>query len=330
MLALRGEEGLSGLAPVEPCARAAATELARAALLGEDARAVVGLWERMAKIRVPGKEQAHVGSALAALDIALWDLKAKAAGEPLWRALGGAGQPVTAYLSVPPPMDNGPRAEGGNGLRFEDHVAGHGFRFGKFGASFDEEADLRGLARAASALGLVPAEAGLILDGDGQFSSMEAVRRIRAIEKDFRLARVEAPVARDDFAGLRRVSDAIDAPVSAGDRFFTRDEWRPFLFHHALDLVQIRVAYTGVTQALQIADAACACELPVVFSGGCGLIEAHVAQAIPGSWMAQANPAELRSLAADAECVEGVIRAGRGAGVGWACRAADAAPGTTA
>ena len=75
--------------------------LARELLIGSDPRGVTGLWQRMVDATSPAPYTGASNGALAALDLALWDLKAKANAEPLWRTLGATRPRVNVHANVP-------------------------------------------------------------------------------------------------------------------------------------------------------------------------------------------------------------------------------------
>ena len=68
-------------------------------LIGQDPRGVRGLWKRMVDQAFKGGAEGYAAQAIAALDIALWDIKAKANNEPLWRTLGASIPRVKVYAS---------------------------------------------------------------------------------------------------------------------------------------------------------------------------------------------------------------------------------------
>src|SRR5690606_30217130 len=69
------------------------------AIDGEDPRATSALYDRMLRRTFKAGHAGEVFGTIGALDCALWDIKAKAAGEPLWRLLGGRDRAVPAYAS---------------------------------------------------------------------------------------------------------------------------------------------------------------------------------------------------------------------------------------
>jgi L-alanine-DL-glutamate epimerase-like enolase superfamily enzyme len=76
--------------------------LTRDLLVGEDPRGVTGLWQRMQDAQSARRCDVAIQAAMAALDVALWDLKAKIGREPLWKALSGssASQAHAAGIDV--------------------------------------------------------------------------------------------------------------------------------------------------------------------------------------------------------------------------------------
>lgn len=115
-------------------------ELLFPAIEGEDPRAVTALYDRMlARVFKTGHGGATFGS-IGAFDMALWDLKAKIAGEPLWRLLGARDRFVTGYASG---LDIALSDE--QLARFYADMANVGFTSGKLKGGRDLDADRRRL-----------------------------------------------------------------------------------------------------------------------------------------------------------------------------------------
>ena len=92
------DEGAVGVGIAGPGARSAVHGLGQA-LVGRDPRAVAAHWERLQRLAFKAGPHGILGNAIAALDCALWDLRAKSAGVPLWRELGADTGRVPAYAS---------------------------------------------------------------------------------------------------------------------------------------------------------------------------------------------------------------------------------------
>ena len=135
------DEGVTGVMSGNPGSRGTVHGLVDELLVGQDPRGVRGLWKRMVDAVFKGGNRGVVTSAISALDIALWDLKAKINGEPLWRTLGASVPKVKAYAS-------------GIDLNLTDEeisafyggLADQGVHAGKLKVGLDLEADLRRLA----------------------------------------------------------------------------------------------------------------------------------------------------------------------------------------
>jgi L-alanine-DL-glutamate epimerase-like enolase superfamily enzyme len=93
------DDGMTGLGIGSPAARSHIHSFVDNLLVGCDPRGVRGLWQKMVDFVFKGGNNGIANDAICAIDMALWDLKAKAAGEPLWRLLGATTGKVKAYAS---------------------------------------------------------------------------------------------------------------------------------------------------------------------------------------------------------------------------------------
>jgi L-alanine-DL-glutamate epimerase-like enolase superfamily enzyme len=274
---LSAGDGLSGTGIGDAAAGAVALRLAKGMLVGADPRGVAGLWELLTrKAGAAGRGRAHLRAA-AILDQALWDLKARAHGEPLWRMLGGARPRANAYASSAGRFARDADLE----AWFARMATRYGLRGGKLRAGPNERDDLRRLGLVREALGRAAPAPELMIDAGRRWSAAQAVRRVRAIEKRFDLTWVEG-IARDrDARRLKRLSDSVAAAVCVGAGFTGIREFLPQLRERSVDVVQIDVAATGITAALQLADAAYGLELPVTLAAVPGNVQAQVAGVMP-------------------------------------------------
>ena len=151
------DDGLTGVALGNPSLQKDIHGMAENLLFGRDPRGVVGLWQRMADFAFKGGNRGAINEAIAALDVALWDLKAKANDEPLWKTLGASNRNVKAYAS-------------GIDLcltddeigAFYERQAARGIAIGKLKVGLDRESDLRRIGIMKDALatsGMAPISA---------------------------------------------------------------------------------------------------------------------------------------------------------------------------
>jgi L-alanine-DL-glutamate epimerase-like enolase superfamily enzyme len=218
--------------------------------------------------------------AMSAIDIALWDLKAKLAGEPLWRLLGAREGRVKAYASG---LDY--CLSDDELFRFYRRMAERGIDGGKLKVGLDLGADLRRLAIMREALSVASSRPTLMIDSNEYWSPKQAIRYIRRIEKQFDLAWVEEPARRWDYQGLRLVSRHVKAEVSTGENLNTVADFYPLIANDAVDVVSISSLNAGVTGCRQIASLAAAYSLPVSMMNCQADFMAPVAAALPNHSM---------------------------------------------
>jgi L-alanine-DL-glutamate epimerase-like enolase superfamily enzyme len=249
-------------------------------LIGEDPRGVRGLWKKMSDFVFKGGSVGVVNDALSALDVALWDLKAKASDEPLWRTLGASEPRVKAYAS-----DLGMPLSDAELRAYYEGMAVRGVSAGKLKVGLDQDADLRRLGIMQDALGGAARRPALMVDSNEYWSPKQAIRKLREFEGSFDLTWAEEPARRWDYRGLRRVSRSIRAAVATGENLDHIGEFLPLLANEAVDVVQVGVGTGGITGALYVAEFAYGFELPVSMMNCPGSFMAHAAAALPNHLM---------------------------------------------
>lgn len=278
---------------------------------GEDPRGVSALYDRMlAAVFKTGHAGAVFGT-IGVLDMALWDLKAKAAGEPLWRLLGGLDRFVPGYASG---LDI---ALGDDDLvRLYEDFAARGFASGKLKGGRDLDHDLRRLRALRDVLGRNSARPALMFDANESWNRSQAVRYVTELERVVDLTWVEEPVRRWDAAGLASVRRGIRAAVATGENLTGLEQYRPLLDAGAVDIVQVGNVW-GITHFLRVAAVAHSLDLPVSPVGAHASPLAHAATAVPNHLTFEVQaltwPAGLR---VDQEYQDGGIVLGDEPGLG--------------
>ena len=246
------------------------------ALEGEDPRAVVTLYDRMlARVFKAGHNGATF-AAIGTLDMALWDLKAKIAGEPLWRMLGGRDRFIEGYASgLDIALDDQKLAS------FYALMADRGFTSGKLKGGLDLGADLRRLRILDDALKRNSRAPALMLDANESWNLKQAVRYVSAIEREIDLTWIEEPLRRWDAPGHARLSNSIKAAVATGENLSGLEQFRPLLDVNGVDVVQVGCTW-GVTHFLRVATVAHSRDLPISPVGlTTNQAVAHAAASIP-------------------------------------------------
>jgi L-alanine-DL-glutamate epimerase-like enolase superfamily enzyme len=274
------DEGVTGVAQTSPAARPHVHALVDSLLVGRDPRGVRGLWKRMADYVFKGGNRGIMCNALSSIDIALWDLKAKANNEPLWRTLGASTRRVKAYASgIDLPLsDDELRA-------YYESMAQKGICGGKLKVGLDRDMDLRRLGIMQAALATSGKKPALMIDSNEYWSAKQAIRNICQIEEHFDLTWVEEPARRWDYRGLRSVSRSIRAAVATGENLNEIADFMPLVVNEGVDVVELGASCSGITGCMQIADVAHGFELPVAMMNCPGNVMAHLAAAIPNHIM---------------------------------------------
>ncbi|MFO1466020.1 MAG: mandelate racemase/muconate lactonizing enzyme family protein [Steroidobacteraceae bacterium] len=282
------------------------------AVEGRDPREVLAHWSRLNDLLHKGGNRGAATLALSALDMALWDLKAKAAGEPLWRLLGARDGRVPAYASgLDYPLSDDEL------FAFYHRMALQGIHAGKLKVGLDSEADLRRLGIMQEALAASGKAPQLMVDANEYWSAKEAVRQIRRLEEKFELTWVEEPARRWDYDGLKLVSQQVRAAVATGENLQSVADLYPLVSEQAVDVINVSTNHSGVTGCRQIAHLAHVYSIPVTMNNAQANYMAHVAAALPTHWMMEiADPGREHCLRFDNHVEDGCIVLGDSPGFG--------------
>ncbi|WP_205328537.1 mandelate racemase/muconate lactonizing enzyme family protein [Glycomyces sp. YM15] len=282
------------------------------AVEGEDPRSAPTLYDRMLRHAFKAGHGGAVFATIGALDTALWDLKAQAADEPLWRLLGGRDRVVPAYASG---LDIG--------LGDEDLAAAYrvyadrGLRAAKLKGGLDVADDRRRLVLVRDVLSEAGGgRPGLMLDANETWSRKQAVRHVRELERTVDLAWVEEPVRRWDAEGHAAVQQGVSAAVASGENLTGIEQFRPLLKAGGIDIVQTS-AVGGVTHFLRVAALAHAFDLPVSPIGNIPVGLLHAATAVPNHLVSELQ--DLRppvGVTADLDIEDGAFVLGDTPGLG--------------
>ena len=274
------DEGITGISLTSPAARGHVHAMVENLMVGRDPRGVRGLWKKMMDAVFKGGNRGMIGTALSSIDVALWDLKAKANDEPLWKTLGASTRRVRAYASgIDMPLSN-------EELRaFYESMAEKGVSAGKLKVGLDPEVDLERIGIMQGALARSGRKPVLLIDSNEYWSPKQAIRHIRYFEEHYDLTWVEEPARRWDYRGLRKVSQSVKAAVATGENLDDISDLVPLIANEAVDIVQVGQGTSGITGAMMVADLAYAFELPVSLMNCPGNLMAHVAAALPNHIM---------------------------------------------
>ncbi len=214
----------------------------REILIGEDPLETERLWQTMYRRTMYYGRTSVAITAMAAVDIALWDLKGKHFDQPIHRLLGGKHHStLPAYASILFGHDGTETAE--IGRRWIDA----GYRAVKFGwepMGQSEQLDIELVQGAREGVG----DATLLIDAGCVWDARTALRRAHSFN-EYGIEWLEEPLQQADVDGYVWLRDRSPVPIASGEGECGREAFRPFIDRHALDVYQVDLSRNGFTDA---------------------------------------------------------------------------------
>jgi len=240
----------------------AVTSGLREIVLGEDPFETEYLWHKMYRRNIYSGRRGIAIHAMGGIDMALWDIKGKALGLPVWKLLGGGfHRRIRAYASTL--FGHTPEETRERGKRF----VGRGFTAVKFGwapLGQDEATDIALVREARRGVG---ESADLMIDAGLCYDTKTAIQRARQFE-EFRPYWFEEPLSPDNYDGYRRLSESTSLRIAAGEEESSRLSYLELMDRGRIEVVQVDLTRCGgFTEAMKIASLAADRGLPCVNHG---------------------------------------------------------------
>ena len=258
------------------------------ALLGQDPWDIEFLWQHMYRRTMAFGRKGIGMVAISALDIALWDLLGKSAGQPVYRLLGGRTKqriPVYASRLYSTPLDE--LAE--EARKYRDA----GYRAMKLRFGWGPTDGAAGMQRNVELVRTVREAVGTEIDvmADAYMGwNLDYARRIIPLLEEFNLRWLEEPVIPDDVQGYAQLKALGRVPIAGGEHEFTLHGFREMLEARAVDYIQFDTNRVGgISQARKISALAEAYAVPVIPHAG-QMHNYHVVMASLNSPMAEYFP----------------------------------------
>jgi len=229
----------------------------RQLILGMDADDVTGVWEKMYRFQLASHGMgAGACLAMSGIDMALWDIRGRALGVPLYRLLGGSRKAVPAYaggvsLGYQPPETLIEEAK---------KSLDQGFRAIKLRVGDTVTNDIQRMKAVRQAFG---DELVILTDANIGYEP-EEVRRVMPAMDELGIGWLEEPFPAQDYRSYRAAKSWGRTPLAAGENHYTRFEFNRVIEDGAITILQPDLSKTGgITEALRIAALASSWKLPV-------------------------------------------------------------------
>ncbi len=257
-------------------------------LIGADPWDIEFLWQHMYRKTMAFGRKGIAMAAISAVDIALWDLLGKSAGQPVYRLLGGRTKPrIPVYASRLYSVELGKLAEEASTYKQQGYKAMK-LRFGwgpvDGAAGMQRNVDLVRTVREA-----VGDEIDVMADAYMGWT-LDYAKRMLPLLEPFHLRWLEEPVIPDDIHGYAELKAYGRIPIAGGEHEFTQYGFRDLLQAKAVDYIQFDTNRVGgITQARKIAALAESYSVPVIPHAG-QMHNYHVVMASLNSPMAEYFP----------------------------------------
>ena len=219
-------------------------------LIGQDPTNRIGLWQRMFHALYNGNNAVGLGgSAISAVDTALWDITGKALGQPVYNLLGGKVRDRVAVYATGLYY-----TEGEFPTRLLNEARGYveagfmGMKTKVGGLPMDEDVE-----RVAALREAIGPDVKLMVDANQAYNATSAIRIGRRLE-EYDLVWFEEPVNAQDIEGYLQVKSALPMAIAGGENLRTRYEFSQFLARRAYDIAQPDVVNVGgITEMRNVA-----------------------------------------------------------------------------
>jgi L-alanine-DL-glutamate epimerase-like enolase superfamily enzyme len=227
-------------------------------LIGMQATDVVGAWQRVHRMQLSSHGLgAGAALALSGIDMALWDIRGKAAKMPLYELLGGTRGRVPAYAGG---ISLGYQPKQSLAEEAKEYVA-RGYKAVKLRIGDTAKNDIERVVHVREALG---DDVDILTDANTTYTMADA-RRVLPVLADIRAGWLEEPFACNDFASYREAAKITPlVPIAAGENHYTRFEFAQLLEAGAVQVWQPDLSKCGgITEGVRIAAIASAWRIPI-------------------------------------------------------------------
>jgi L-rhamnonate dehydratase len=237
------------------------------------------IWHQLYTTFNPRAQTGMWSSAVSAIDIALWDIKGKYYKEPVWRLLGGAQNPVPAYVTFGLKQYTKEQL-----VEVAKSFVEQGAHRLKMVVAVEPETPRVDAERVQAVREAVGDKVELMIDANYLFSFNRALELCKLVEP-YHITWFEEPVYQNDAHLLADLRRHTSIPIAAGQNEGHRFRHRELIVNRAVDIVQPNVCSVGgYTEAVKVAALAQAFNLPIANGGGWPHHNMHLHAAMANGW----------------------------------------------
>lgn len=242
-------------------------------LRGDDPEQIEAIWNKIFRAMTYVGTRGATTAAISAIDIALWDIRGKVLGQPIYNLMGGKVRERIA-LYCHPPQPSSPADIAASAQEIVDagfvafkmdpmiahlHVGNASFLDGEISA----DAEAKALETLAAARETVGPQVEILIDAHGLYNVPSAVRLANKMA-DYNIHWFEEPVPPESWKALKQVREQVSTPICTGERLHTRWEFVPIFEHGLADFVMPDVTWAGgISELKKIATMAEAYYVPI-------------------------------------------------------------------
>lgn len=311
------DEGISGWGEITSTTKIANRALAAilkqlsAEIEGEDPSRIERLWHKLFRSFTYMGSRGAACECVSAIDIALWDIRGKVLGLPVYELLGGSVRDEISLYTHPDQSkftsDAAVVAEitdivrsGHTALKFDpfpyqgDRERRDGYLDGMLSRADEKKAaDLTALIRQTAG-----PEVEILIDAHGRFDVPTAIRLCRTLEDAAEIDWFEEPVPPESLDALKQVREKVNTAISVGERAHTKWDFVPILEQKLADYIMPDVTWTGgITEMKKIASLAEGYYVPISPHDAGGPINvlagAHVMMTVPNFYRLETSRWDL-------------------------------------
>ena len=269
----------------------------REALIGENAADIERLWNKLYRRYTYLGSGGFSSTIVSGIDIALWDLRGKALGKPVYELLGGPMRDcVRTYANAwfadsetPDDFAEAARAtveSGHDALKLDPFLEMSPFHTAYVDGQISAAGEELGYDIVAAVRGAVGPGVEILVDAHGHYNVPTAVRLANRLYEESGIGWFEEPVPPESLSALEAVRQQVQVPICVGERLFTRFDFLPVLENRLADYLMPDVVWTGgISELKKIATMAEAHYIPISPHNAMGpgqiLAGAHVTMTVP-------------------------------------------------